>query len=598
MTPRTHLPPDPTTVRLRAVALGFTVLAAVSATVLVTDAALQDGFQIWDAIRSGLILVTTGWLAWGAALALMGLWPRKAGGAPALATTPRTAVLVPICNEDPVSTFARIAAMDGSIRDAALDLDIVILSDTRSQDGQAAEQAAFRMLIAETQGAGRIFYRNRSDNRGRKAGNVEDFIRRSGGAYDYAVTLDADSLMSGAALREMIARMEADPGLGLLQTLPRIVGAQSFFGRAMQFASAFHGPVFTRGLERMQGATGPYWGHNAIVRVSAFAASCGLPELTGKPPFGGHILSHDYVEAALLARGGWKVKADSRIEGSYEEGPENVLAYAKRDRRWCQGNLQHIRLLAAPGLAGWSRYVFLQGIFAYLVSVLWALFLISTVAGTVFAPEPDYFPDPYQLFPVFPSDRTREITALVLGIVGLLIMPKVAILVKSIATGRARGFGGAARATGSVLFEILLTSLLAPIMLMFQTRAVLQVVTGQDGGWPSHARGEGALTLGQALRSSAWIEVTGLAALLATASFAPTLMLWLLPVTLPMIAAPVLISWSSQPVGGLHFGVPEERKVPRVVADYRAIHARWRAGIEDRKAPVTQAEPEGRHVPA
>ncbi|MEC7762371.1 MAG: glucans biosynthesis glucosyltransferase MdoH [Pseudomonadota bacterium] len=597
MTARTHISPDPTTVRLRVVALAFTALAAVSATVLVTDAALQDGFQIWDAIRSGLILVTTGWLAWGATLALTGLWPRRAKPPTPLTTQPSTAVLVPICNEDPVATFARIAAMDRSIVAEHLDLDIIVLSDTRAPEGQAAEQAAFRMLIAETGGAGRIYYRNRTENRGRKAGNVEDFIRRSGGAYDYAVTLDADSLMSGAALREMIARMEADPTLGLLQTLPRIVGAQSFFGRAMQFASSLHGPVFTRGLERLQGATGPYWGHNAIVRVSAFAASCGLPELSGKAPFGGHILSHDYVEAALLARGGWRVEADSTIDGSFEEGPENVLAYAKRDRRWCQGNLQHVRLLYAPGLAGWSRYVFMQGIFAYLVSVLWAVFLISTVAGTVFAPEPNYFPNAYQLFPVFPSDRTREITALVLGIVGLLIMPKVAILAQAALVGRTRKFGGTLRAAGSVLSEIALTSLLAPVMLMFQTRAVLQVLSGQDGGWPSHARGEGALTFSQALRSSAWIAVTGVVALLATAQFAPALMLWLLPVTLPMIAAPALISWSSQPIARRNFAVPEELDTPAVVADYRAIHDRWRAGILNRPAQP-RVEPERQHVPA
>ncbi|MBV7407978.1 glucans biosynthesis glucosyltransferase MdoH [Maritimibacter sp. DP1N21-5] len=596
MTTRTHLPPDRRTVRVRAVALAFTAFAAIGAAVMVADAGQQDGWQIWDAMRVGLILVTTGWLAWGAVLALTGLWPR---GRRAVLPMPRdygaTVVLVPICNEDPVATFARIAAMDASIRSEALDMDIVILSDTRSEAGQAAEQAAFRMLIAETQGAGRIFYRNRTDNRGRKAGNVEDFIRRSGGAYVYAVTLDADSLMSGSALGQMVARMEADPKLGLLQTLPRIVGAGSLFGRAMQFASAFHGPVFTRGLERMQGATGPYWGHNAIIRVTAFAQSCGLPELSGRPPFGGHILSHDYVEAALLARGGWRVVADSGIEGSFEEGPENVLAYAKRDRRWCQGNLQHIRLLMAPGLAGWSRYVFVQGIFAYVVSVLWAAFLVTTIAGTAFAPEPDYFPDPYQLFPVFPSDRSREITALALGIIGMLIMPKVAIWITSSLSGRSRSFGGAGRSAVSVVTDILLSSFLAPVMLAFQTRAVIQVATGQDGGWPAHARGEGALTLGQAARASGWIALLGLTALLVTAQLSPGLMPWLLPVTLPMMAAPILISWSSQPARGKLFAVPEEAEVPDVIARYRSIHARWSRAISPRTEPGLT---EGHHVPA
>ncbi|MEB8386651.1 glucans biosynthesis glucosyltransferase MdoH [Rhodobacteraceae bacterium KMM 6894] len=564
----------------RSLAIAFAVFAAGGACLLVVEADRQDGFQIWDAFRAMLILLTTAWLAWGAALGLIGLVPqRRSRTGRAMGSTPnpdyRTVVLVPICNEDAIATFARIAAMDHSIRQAGLDLDIVILSDTRAEDKQAAEHAAFRMLIAETHGAGRIYYRNRKDNRGRKAGNVEDFIVKSGGAYKYAVTLDADSLMSGDAFRTMILRMDADPHLGLLQTLPQMTGASSFFARALQFSAAFHGPVFTNGLEQMQGAVGPYWGHNAIIRVDAFAQSCCLPELPGKAPFGGHILSHDYVEAALLARNGWRVLADHSIDGSFEEGPENVLAFAKRDRRWCQGNLQHMRLLLAPGLANWSRLVFVQGITAYLVSLFWAVFLLSTITGAIFAPEPDYFPDPNQLFPVFPSDRSREIIALALGIIGLLILPKIAILVDAAMTARTRGFGGIARAVMSVLTEILFTSMLAPIMLAYQTRAVLQVLFRQDGGWPANARGEGTLTLAQAARSSLWIVTIGALSLLAVWYLAPHLMIWLLPVTLPMIAAPILIAWSSRPALQRLFTVPEDLNLPPVVSAFQDIHAKW-----------------------
>ncbi len=598
---RAHMRPDPATVRTRSLAISFACLAAFSASALILEAGLQDGFQVWDALRFILVLLTTAWLAWGAALGLTGLKGRREAAedfskAEIDFDTAKTVVLVPICNEDPVATFARIAAMDRSFQEAALPLDIVILSDTRAPEGQAAEHAAFRRLIAETKGRDHIYYRNRTDNRGRKAGNVEDFIRTSGGAYKYAVTLDADSLMSGAALRAMIARMEADPNLGLLQTLPKIIGARSFFGRAMQFSAAFHGPVFTRGLERMQGATGPYWGHNAIVRITAFAQSCGLPTLDGPPPFGGHILSHDYVEAALLARNGWKVQADSTIDGSYEEGPENIISYAKRDRRWCQGNLQHSRLLLTPGLAGWSRVVFVQGISAYLVSILWAAFLITTVIGTILAPEPDYFPQPYQLFPVFPSDRSREIMALFLGIIGLLILPKIAVLVGSARAGRTADFGGTARALGSVLTEILMTSLLAPVLLAYQSRAVIQVLSRQDGGWPANARGEGQLSLIEAARPSLWIVMIGVAALFATWTFAPDLMPWLLPVTLPMIVAPVLIAWTSRPVSATRFTVAEDRVLPPVVSEFRDIHARWCAELTP--APTTPTPTGVPHVPA
>jgi membrane glycosyltransferase len=234
-----------------------------------------------------------------------------------------------------------------------------------------------------------------------------------------------------------------------------------------------------------------------------------------------------------------------------------------------------MKLLFAPGLANWSRLVFVQGISAYLVSLFWAVFLVSTVSGAIFAPEPDYFPEPNQLFPVFPSDRSREIFALALGIIGLLILPKFAILVNAAMTTRTRNFGGTPRALLSVLCEILLTSLLAPVMLAYQTRAVLQVLLRQDGGWPANARGEGPLTVAEAGRSSLWIVMIGTFSLLAIWHLAPSLTIWLLPVTLPMIAAPFLISWSSQLIGARHFTVPEDMNLPPVVSAFHAIHAKW-----------------------
>ncbi|HBT00449.1 MAG TPA: glucans biosynthesis glucosyltransferase MdoH [Citreicella sp.] len=582
--------PSRSTIAIRATAVIFSLLAAGTATVLLLEVALQDGSDLWDYVRAVLILVTTAWLAWGAGLALSGLAPQRRTSVPEMQEPqPPTVVLVPICNEDPVTTFARIAAMDRSIRQAGVAAHVAILSDTRDPQAADLERRTFVRLLQETEGEGRIFYRRRTDNRGRKAGNVEDFFRKSGSAYELAVILDADSLMEGSAIRAMIARMQADSGLGLLQTLPRVIGGRSFFARAMQFAAAFHGPVFTRGLARMQGAAGPFWGHNAIVRVRAFAASCALPELQGKPPFGGHILSHDYVEAALLARAGWKVEVDSTINGSFEEGPENLLSFAKRDRRWCQGNLQHMRLLTAPGLAPWSRFVFVQGIFAYLVSLLWAGFLVASLIAAITAPVPDYFPDPHQLFPVFPSDRTKEMIALMLGIFGLLIMPKFAILLESVLARRDAGFGGWGRAALSVLAEILLTSLIAPLMLMYQTRAVLQVLSGRDGGWPASQRAEGWLSLRQGVRAGLWIMVTGALALGATAQLSPGLAPWLLPVSLPMILAPALIAWTSRPLTHKLFITPDELDPSPVVRDYRATVARWTDGTA--AAAVPQGAP-------
>ena len=569
------------TALLRIVALGFCALCAAMAAALFVLSAATDGLQPAEAVAAILIAVTTGWLAWGAAQSFVGLLPRRRAEEGRRARTPHapTVLLLPICNEDPVAAMARLAAMDASMQAAGLAVQVAVLSDTRDPEAQRRERAAFARLHDRLDGAGRLFYRNRSDNRGRKAGNIEDFLRRHGAAWELALILDADSLMEGRAIARLIARMEDEPDLGLLQTLPVVLGGRSLFGRAMQFAARFHSPIFARGLARMQGRTGPFWGHNAIVRVRAMAECCALPELSGPPPFGGTILSHDYVEAALLARGGWRVALDETIPGSYEEGPETVLSHARRDRRWCQGNLQYLRLLGAPGLRPWSRFVFVQGILSYLVSILWAGFLFASVLAAATAPAPDYFPEPGQLFPAFPIDRTLEFVALCVGVGVLLILPKLAIVAEAAATGRARGFGGTGRALASVLAELALSSVLAPVMLMFQSRAVLEVLSGRDGGWPANLRGEGPMTLAEGWRASWWIALSGALMLGVVGWAAPALFWWLAPIGLPMTAAPALIAWTSRPLSGPLFSIPEEVAPPPIVDAY--LDELGRAGPAD-----------------
>ncbi len=562
----------------RVAALLLSVLAAAAAAMVFQVYGAADGLDPVDYIRSGLILLSTWWLAWGAAQALLGLTARHRvtthSTAPILG---RSVVLVPVYNEDPRVTFARVAAMDASlaaIGDPAV-VDFAILSDTRSEVIAAQETAWFAHLLADRGGAGRMFYRRRVLNTGRKAGNIEDFITTSGAAWDYAVILDADSLMDGATVLEMIRRTEADPRLGLLQTLPRVVRARSRFGRAMQFSAGFHSLIFARGQAAMQGRTGPFWGHNAIIRIRAFAESCGLPELPGRPPFGGPILSHDYVEAALLARAGWTVRLDTDLDGSFEEGPENIVDHAKRDRRWCQGNLQHSKLLFAPGLKLWSRFVFFQGIFAYIAPVFWLAFMLASVAAVFWAHPPDYFPQENWPIPVFPVDQRSKAVGLAVGIFGLLILPKLAIGITAIWNGRGPGFGGALLALRSVLAELALSTIVAPVLLAFQTRSVMQVVLGRDGGWPPNNRGDGSLTLDEAWVAARWITWWGLLSLTSAHWLAPSLTLWLLPVTLPMILSPWIIQITSQTSRARVFTVPEELALPDILARHDAVLARW-----------------------
>ena len=564
---------------------GFAIMISLTIGLIAFLTFLQigsvDGIEALDVVRALFILISTTWLAWGAIQGFIGL-TTSASYSPPAPRSPikgRTIVLMPVYNEDPQLTMSRLAAMEASLREAdeTVDVHFAVLSDTRSQEIAKQEEALFVRLVEEAGGEGRIFYRRRTENTGKKAGNIEDFIVRSGGAYDYALILDADSLMEGETILEMVRRMEEDPHLGLLQTLPKIIRAQSRFGRAMQFAASFYSPVFCRGLAMMQGRTGPFWGHNAIVRVSAFAQSCGLPVLRGDPPFGGHIMSHDYVEAALLARSGWKVRVDDDLGGSYEEGPENIVEHAKRDRRWCQGNLQHGRLILAPRLRPWSRFVFVQGIMAYIAPLFWMGFLIASIATPYFTAPPNYFPEPNWPIPYIPPSMASETITLFIGIFGLLFLPKLMVALKASLSGQARLFGGSFRVFSSTIWELAFSSIIAPIMMMYAIRSVFQVVAGRDGGWPTNKRGDGQLTLGESFAASSWISLVGLVGLAVTSQIIPQLLLWLLPVCLPMAFAPVILWLSSKPGSPYLYAVPSEFAAPAVVALHDRILENWQS---------------------
>ncbi|MGN6488728.1 MAG: glucans biosynthesis glucosyltransferase MdoH [Devosia sp.] len=552
---------------VRTTALSLAALASIGGAWLYYRFIGADA-PVWlDGARGALFLLTSFWLVWGGTTGVLGALATGKRREPAPLTPPLglTAILVPIYNEDPVSTFSRVAAMNRSLLALGIAerFHFAILSDSTALEVAAQEVVWFEQLIREPEAAGRVFYRHRERNTGKKSGNIEDFISHSGGAYDYALILDADSLMEGETVGRMALRMDADPELGLLQTVPEVIRAETLFGRLMAFSSAYLSPYFARGLALMQRREGPYWGHNAIVRMQAFAASCGLPVLSGKPPYGGHILSHDYVEAALLARAGWKVELDPTLAGSFEEGPENLLEYAKRDRRWCQGNLQHRRLIGAPGLRFWSRFTFVQGIMAYAASPLWLLLLATSLIAAA-------IPDPRGAGP------DDAIWVLAAAVAVALLVPKATILLRGAIDGRNRQFGGTVRVALGVLGEIVLSTLLAPIMLCFQSRAVFEILFGLDGGWPATRRDEARVEFGTAFAASWWIVVFGAATLAVALAFAPGLVPWLLPVTAPAIAAPLLIGLTSlTPKARWLFGTAMERQPAEVMLLQQRIYESW-----------------------
>lgn len=459
----------------------------------------------------------------------------------------RTAILIPVYNEDAQPVAAALAAMaQGLGEQAAGQFAIFILSDSNRPDAWIAEEAAFRQLIAASGASCPIYYRHRRQNTERKAGNIADWVMRWGGGWEAMLVLDADSLIAPETIIEMARRMAADPGLGLLQSLPAIGGARSLYARLQQFANRCYGPIFGNGLAAWHGRNGNFWGHNAIIRTAAFAGAARLPELTGPPPFGGHVLSHDFIEAAFLRRAGWGVRIDTDLTESYEQAPPSLIDVLVRDRRWCQGNLQHARFLLARGLTWPTRLHLLTGIMAYMSAVLWLLLVAigMLIAVQAAVTRPEYFKTP-ALFPTWPVFDSERAVALFLISMGVVLAPKalgwLAIMIRP---RRLLRFGGPVALTLSVLVELLLSVLYAPIMMIAQSGFVRAVLFGADSGWATQRRGDGRIGFGAALHAHRWHMAIGLALALLSYELKPALFLWLLPVSSGLVLAAPL-SWMS-----------------------------------------------------
>ena len=334
---------------------------------------------------------------------------------------------MPIYNEAPSRVFGAMQAIfeDVERTGQAHAFDFFFVSDTTDANVWIAEERAFLAMRARLPQA-RLYYRRRRKNWSRKAGNIADFVTHWGGHYPHMVVLDADSLMTGEAIVGLAAAMEADPDAGIIQSLPLIVNRNTMFARLQQFAARITGPVIAAGLSAWMGHEGNYWGHNAIIRTRAFADHCGLPDLPGRPPFGGHILSHDFVEAGLMLRAGYTVYMLPNLGGSYEESPPSLIDLAARDRRWCQGNLQHARIIGARGFRLATRQHLANGIMGYLASPLW---MAQLLVGIVLVLQshyirPEYFTKEFSLFPAWPRFDYERALQLFEVTIGVLLAPK------------------------------------------------------------------------------------------------------------------------------------------------------------------------------
>lgn len=477
------------------------------------------------------------WVAFGFVTSLIGFVQLISGEHPGFTEIPspakalrhRMAVLMPVYNESVEEVFARVEAMGHSIAASGGGpwIDFFVLSDSRPDHGALEEEAWARLAPRLPI---RLFYRRRAENTERKPGNIAEWVRRFGGAYENMLVLDADSLMSGHAIVGMAAIMEERPSVGLLQTVPMITNARTLFQRWMQFASEAYGPIASAGLLWWSGSEANFWGHNAIVRTRAFAESCGLPQLPGNPPFGGPIQSHDMFESALLRRRGWAVHM-IMIGGSYEEFPPSIVDFAIRDRRWMQGNLQHLQLLGASGLSLTHRLHLLLGASAYLTSPGWLLLVITSILRMGAAGE-------------WQAGGGMPLNVLWLTLV-LLFGPKVMGMLWLLADpARARTFGGGGSIVRSVALETVLSILLAPVTMVTQTKALAALLMGVPSGWNTQAREARRLPVRGLLGSLREHLVLG-ALFAATFFYSISLGLWLSPLALGLLLSPWLISLTS-----------------------------------------------------
>jgi membrane glycosyltransferase len=570
--------------------------AAVFAPALVGTAVLMYGLYGWLAAGGmtglewmllAMIGATFVWVTLSVstvAVAIAGLLARESAD-----ERPRAAVrgidvalLVPVYNEVPWDVFGNAAAMldDLSRRRGPHRYALFVLSDTRDEEIAAQEWQAYEELRAAAPKGFAVHYRRRAANTDKKVGNLMDWITGWGAAFEGMVVLDADSLMTGRAIERLASELSADPDAGLIQTFPMLIGADTLFARLQQFSNVAYGWLLAEGLALWAQYEGNYWGHNAIIRTRAFAESAGLPHLRGRGGRDDLILSHDFVEAGLLRRAGWRVRFLPRVTGSFEETPGTLIDYVIRDRRWCRGNLQHLRLLGTAGLHPVSRFHLFHGAVSYLLSpawfvllVFWALLGVDAETNVI-----SYFNEANPFFPDWPPAMSHIDSAVFLVIMyAMLLTPKMAGAGIIAATPRAtRVFGGHQAFLTAFVVEVALSIAYAPILMIQQTRAVLRALTSGSEPWAPQRRDARGYPL-RTLIAFHWVE-TVLGLVLLAGLVAGLISLWLVPIVASLVMAVPLSALSSLNLArrapeGFRLDSPYTLREPRIVTSARSNRA-------------------------
>lgn len=580
----------------RRVLLALITLSAVGASTLLAQVLPAFDNAALRTLQIALYALLFAWVSAGFFTAMMGFWVLWRGDAHAMSASSvghepihvsaRTAIVMPICNEQVATVFAGLRATCESLAatGASSLFDVYLLSDTSDPEIRAAELAAWGQLRHECGSAGRIYYRWRQRRTKRKAGNVADFCRRFGRKYRYMVVLDADSVMSGDCLVKLVRLMEAHPSAGIMQTAPQACGLDTVHARSQQFSGRVTGRLFTAGMQYWQLGESHYWGHNAIIRIEPFMKHCALAPLPGRGGLSGELLSHDFVEAALMRRAGYHVWLVHDLHGSYEQQPPNLLEELQRDRRWCQGNLQNARLMAEPGLHGVHRAMLFTGMLAYLSAPLW---LVSVMLGAGL----------WMWGGVAAGGEGRavplEIAGLWAATVMMLALPRVMGVLAIVMTGQQHRYGGTSALVRGAILEAGLSLLQAPVRMMAHTVFVVVALTGLKLDWKSPPREANDIGWADALQRFGLISSVVAAIAVGVLWLQPQASLWLAPMGLPLLlAVPLAVLTSRSALGQRLLAnrlllTPEEHSAPRVLRRAWA-HARraapapqWRDTLTD-----------------
>lgn len=526
-----------------------------------------------DALDIALIIcfvISAPWTVLGFWNAVIGFWllhvdrrwrvsvaPYLAAGDRDTQITKKTAVLMTLRNEDPERALAKLERVRRSLdaTGSGGNFHYYVLSDTSDPKIAAEEERLVAQWRASLAADHHIVYRRRTENIGFKAGNICDFIDRYGARYDLMLPLDADSLMSGREIVRMVRIMEATPRLGILQSLMVGTPSESAFARILQFGARHGMRSFTMGSAWWQADCGPFWGHNALVRVQPFAEHCKLPVLPGKPPLGGHVLSHDQVEAAMMRAADYEVRVMPVEAESWEDNPPTLMDFLKRDMRWCQGNMQYFQLLNLPNLTRVSQVQLVIATMGYISAAAWILMVtlaaIKSVTGSL------------ELF-----DPTMGI-ALFATVIFMSIAPKLMGMLDAVfAPGGMARYGGAARFAAGSTVELVFMLLLAPVIATALTVFMVGLLFGRSVRWNGQARDAYRLTWltgmrglwPQALFGSALVAIFGV--------FLPGVLPWISPMVAGLLLAIPLTVLSAAPEVGNFFArsrlcaIPEELAVP------------------------------------